>query len=127
MNDKYKDACSEYAKASADVRRLSKVIGDALSACHSAQEPVLQEVDGVEVLDSVDHLKMAYAMDKEPADSGYGYQLYFANHDGDVGGYLQGRCSHCYAAHMAIQERKESRRRLGVAKRRICILGRAVE
>ena len=116
MTDKYKDACAEYAKASAEVRRIGKVIGAARCACFEAQP---------DESEAVDHLKLAYETEKEISDSGYGHDVYFANHDDDVEGYLMERCPHCYAAHMAIQERKKARQLLGVAKRRIGILGRS--
>lgn len=128
MTDKYRDACAEYAKASAEVRRLGKAIGDAIRECYISQDAVWNKEHPdtwMRIPDAVDHLKLAYAMEREQSDCGYGFQRYFANHDGDVEGYLAEKCPHCYAAHMAIQERKKARQRLGVAKRRIGALGRA--
>ena len=126
MSEKYKHACTEYAKASAEVRRISRVIGNALSAC------AVEQIDAYAKdypngyfgePNIVNHLKLAYEMDKERDGCGR-YEKYFVNHEDDVEGYLLEQCPHCYTAHMAIQERKKARQVLGVAKRRISFLGK---
>lgn len=113
MSEKYKNACIEYAKASADVRRLTQTIRDASYACWERQNGC-----GEHLGQSVEHLKLAYEMESEG-----GYNVY-VNHDADVEGYLAETCRHCLDAHLAIQERKQARQRLGIAKRRIGMLGR---
>lgn len=126
MADKYREACIEYAKRSADVRALSKKIGDALGDCSNSQLAAFNKDHPGSWMIPVfaEHLKMAYAMDREHDGAG-GYEPYFVNHDDDVIGYLTETCPHCLAAHLAIQERKAARKRLGIAKQRIGILGRA--
>lgn len=121
MSDKYKAACIEYAAAGAEVRRLGKLIGEHCTACYEAQCGTHPEGPASP---PIDHLELAYAMENAPCDSGHGYQRIHSNHDDDVEGYLAELCPHCLAAHKAIEQRKEVRKRFGIAKRRISILGR---
>lgn len=123
MIDKYKSACIEYSKASSEVKRLGRVIGEALSACYSAQLEAWQKdhPDSWMAPPHVEHLKLAYEMDQERID--FGYEKYFVHHEDDVEGYLQEQCPHCYAAHLAIQERKKARQLFGIAKRRVSFMG----
>jgi len=128
MTDKYKNACAEYAKANAEMRRLSRAIGDASYACHEVQAGKWEEEHPgrLNMQDPVNHLKMAYEMATGDSDCGHGYERYFVNHDNDVDGYLKDTCQHCYAAHLAIQERKKAKRAFGIAKRRVTILGNSL-
>lgn len=129
MSDKYKAACREYAAAHAEIKHIAREIGQAFAECdHVQQLAWLKANPGKEIWAAPQfehHLKAAYAMDRGPSDSGYGEDRYYANHDDDVEGYLAEVCPHCLAAHLAIQKRKAARKRFGIAKRRITVLGKA--
>lgn len=130
MTDKYRAACVEYVAAKDEIKRLGKAIGAALEACTSARADALFKSGNFRARFSAEakahddgtHLKTAYSMAQDP-DSYYG--VFYEHHDGDVEEYLRGVCLHCLKAHQLIQERKAARKRFGIAKRRISMLGRA--
>ncbi len=114
MTDKYQAACIEYAGASKEVKRLTKAIGNQSLRCFEANGDTDQE-----------HLKKAYKISSDGFDPYYGcYELTYEHHDGCPESYLLETCEHCHKSHLLIQERKEARKRFGVAKRRISVLGR---
>lgn len=104
----------ELSRASAEVKRLSAAIGDALSS--SIEE---QQADGGLY---TDHLNAAYQIEYEEDDFTGRTRRYHANHDGDVAAYLAARCKHSLRAHELIQERKAARKRLGIARRNVTSL-----
>lgn len=118
MSDKYQAAIVEYRNANLAVRSLSRRIGEHLSAC---QEAAIAAHDEIPEDGKSPHLKEAYSY--EP-DGMYDWQRCY---DDPAEDYLKEACPHCYAAHFLIQERKEARLRLGVAKRRLMAIGRALE
>lgn len=95
---------------------LSRQIGKAISQSWSAQ-------DGPYGPAPKDWLKLAYERDYE-SDGCYGRQYYYVNHDDDVEGYLTENCQYALKAHLLIQERKEARKALAVARRRVSVMGR---
>ena len=66
-------------------------------------------------------LHRAYKIEREHYGSGM-YDEYYAYHDDDVEGYLAENCRFALAAHQLIQERKEAKKALGIAKRRVTFL-----
>lgn len=130
MTDKYRAACVEYVAAKDEIKRLGKAIGAAREDCQTAQAAqYLREHPEKGIFDAtsavkVDHLSLAYEMTADPEGYDFG-SMYFVHHDGDVEEYLRGVCLHCLKAHQLVQSRKEARKRFGIAKRRISMLGRA--
>ena len=109
--DRYQQAILEHHQAAAQVLGLSNAIGAALEASFAAQT----KDDGT----YINYLERAYKIDHE--DDG---QAYFANHDGDPATYLAEHCPHALRAHELVQERKLAKKRRGMARRRITILGK---
>lgn len=115
--DKAVAACVAYAKAQAEVKRLTDAIGEALEACrlaHIAKYPDEWTAPGWD-----SHLSQAYAPDHE---SDYGPD-YMAPDEQEA--FLAEKCPHCLAAHHAIQQRKAARKAFGAAKRYVGSIGRA--
>ncbi len=95
---------------------LSRQIGEAISESWSAQyKPCGPEPK--------DWLKLAYEQNYE-SDGNYGRQYYYVNHEDDIEGFLAEKCQHALKAHLLIQERKEARKALAVARRRVAVMGR---
>jgi hypothetical protein len=114
--DKAIAACVAYAKAQADVRRLTNAIGEALDACrliHAAKHP-----DEWTAPEWESHLSQAYAPDHE-SDYGPDYM-----EPDEQEAFLAEKCPHCLAAHQAIQQRKVARKAFGAAKRFVGGIGR---
>lgn len=116
------EAVVELVKAQDAVKCLTKQIVAAMDESINAQV----SAESGNPYEPVDWLKLAWAMEWEPADCGYGRQRYFVNHDDDVLGYLEQNCPHALRAHLLIQDRKAARRVLGAAKRRVSVMGRAL-
>lgn len=110
-------ACRELVGASAEVRRLSKLIGESLCACPMMNEPEYGPKG------PVTHLSAAYAAEEVENDHSYGTHKEWLG-SAEVLETL-GECPHCMAAHEAIQLRKVARQRLGRAKRAVTMIGRA--
>jgi hypothetical protein len=117
MSDKYQLALIEYVKAKDAVSALSKRITVCIDNSRLAQHDVAP--DDV----PIDYLERAYMIDsvEEGVDE---ITRFYPYHDGDIVAYLTKSCQHALIAHLLIQERKLARKRLGVAKMRLTILGR---
>lgn len=111
-------AVIELVRAQDEVRRLGKEIGEALCKSEEAQGQV--PFGGK----SVNWLKMAYERDSEYCHNTYSREYWYVNHDDDIEGYLAEHCEHALRAHLLILERKEARRRVGMVRRRISLMGR---
>lgn len=116
-------ACANYARLSAEIKRLTRVLSDALSACPGINGDLQLRGFGFSQ-DDVDrynadqtHLKSAYESDTD--ESG----RYFLSHSERAA--ILSECVHCQTAHNAIQQRKAARKSLGAAKRQITLIGRA--
>jgi hypothetical protein len=116
-------ACGDYARLSAEIKRLTRLLSDSLAACPGVnghlQLTANWPIDQADIdLYSADetHLKRAYAFDTD--DSG----RYFLTHGEQL--EVLSACPHCLAAHNAIQQRKAARKSLGAAKRAITMIGR---
>lgn len=104
-------ACAEYVRASDEVRRLTREIGNALLGCRYDADQYSENPRT--------HLADYYA-DR--------------NAEGAIGPFFVGRvksqdafeaCPSCVAANKLVQQRKDAKQKLGAAKRQITKLGRA--
>ena len=112
------EAVIALVQAQNEVRCLGRAISDALNDSYAAQTK-----NGGEY---TDWLKLAYEHDYE-GDGEYSDTAFeYINHDDDVEGYLAEHCPHALRAHHLIQERKEARKRLGIARRRLSVMGKAL-
>ena len=112
------EAVIALVQAQNEVRRLGKAIGDAINDSYAAQTE-----NGGEY---TNWLELAYKWEVVPADTGWGEDRAYVNHDGDVEAYLAEHDPHALRAHHLIQERKEARKRLGIARRRLSVMGKAL-
>ena len=115
-------ACRELVAATAEVKRLSCLIGESLNACPMMNDPIEYGPKG-----PITHLSRAYASEEVEYDRGYGdggcdYRKEWLD-ECDKREILA-ECPHCLAAHNAIQERKVARKRLGAARRAVTMIGR---
>lgn len=115
---KLEEAVVALVLAQNEVRRLGKAISDAMNDSYAAQTE-----NGGEY---TDWLKLAYEHDYEGEGQYSNTAFEYINHDGDVEGYLAEHCPHALRAHRLIQDRKEARKRLGIARRRITTMGKAL-
>lgn len=106
-------ACRELFSAKAEVDRISCVIGESLNACPLMKDPIDFGPKG-----PITHLTMAYAAEDVENDNWPGTHKEWNSQ------HLLDDCPHCMAAHRAIQERKIARRRLGIARRAVTMIGR---
>jgi hypothetical protein len=114
--------CTDYARLSGEIKRLTRAIGDHLSGCPGVnghlQLPDLFDQSEADLYQADEtHLKRAYAVETD--DDG----RYFLTHGEQL--EVLSACSHCLAAHRSIQARKAARKSLGAAKRAITMIGRA--
>lgn len=112
------EAVIALVQAQNEVRRLGKAIGDAMNDSYAAQTQ-----NGGEY---TNWLELAYKWEVVPADTGWGEDRAYVNHDGDVEAYLAEHDPHALRAHRLIQERKEARKQLGIDRRRISVMGKTL-
>lgn len=110
MTDKALKACADYARLSAEIKRLRNEIGAHLIACLESKE-----AKGIRPIDTC--LSEAYACEK---DEDGRYFLDASEQD-----EILSKCIYCSAAHEAIQARKAARKQFGILKRSISAIGRA--
>lgn len=108
-------ACQDLVAATAEVKRLSRLIGESLSACPMARDDAECGPKG-----PITHLSLAYASETVDTDHGYG-----GTHKEWNSQHLLDHCPHCLAAHNAIQERKVARKCLGAARRAVTMIGKS--
>lgn len=108
-------ACRELVAATAEVKRLSRLIGEGLSACPMAHDDGECGPKG-----PITHLALAYASEMVENDHGHG-----GMHKEWNSQHLLDGCTHCLAAHNAIQKRKVARKRLGAARRVVTMIGKS--
>lgn len=118
MFNKIEQALIEYSRASARVKDLGGRIGDAISA---GMERQAKEKGGDTFYphELVDWLANAYAHVTGPGD-----EVRYEHHDGNIEKYLGERCMYALLAHQLIQERKQARKALGIAKRRVNVIAK---
>lgn len=112
---KLEEALIALVLAKDEVRRLTTEIGNAIFESHKAQGLDKQPIDW---------LKLAYERESEFCHNTYCREYYYVNHDDDIEGYLAAHCGHSLRAHHLIQERREARRAVGAASRRVSVMGR---
>lgn len=128
MSGKALKACSDYARLSAEIKDLTKAIGDAFDGCpgENGKRQSITLEDGRVIYggdDDVTHLKAAYTPETV-GDYYSGPELKYMS-EAAIREHLSGVCPACLAAHEAIQARKAARKSLGAVKRHITMLGRA--
>lgn len=128
MSGKALKACADYARLSAEIKRLTKAIGDALDGCpgENGKRHATELEDGQIIFggdNDETHLKAAYTPETV-GDYYTGPELKYLSEQA-VRGHLAGVCPACLAAHEAIQARKAARKSLGAVKRAITLIGRA--
>lgn len=96
-------ACRNLVSRVAEVKRLTRVIGDSMDACQ----------------DHGSHLWAAYSHE---VDEEYGERLYLEPHDQEE---ILSKCPACKNAHEAIQLRKAAKRHVASAKRAITRIGKS--
>lgn len=128
--EKYEKALIDLALQSRRLKAMNSKIGESLDASRKAAESTWEkswyggyhepeewkELGGKNLW-----LHRAYKIEREHYGSGV-FDTYHPYHDEDVEGYLEANCKHALAAHLLIQERKEIKKSLGVAKRRVTFL-----
>ncbi len=112
-------ALVEQVKALGEVNRLSKLIGIQIILSFEAQPVACGEEPKA-------WLKLACEAEWGPSDSDYGDKRYHVNHEDDIDGYLAEHCQYALQAHLLIQERKEARKLLAIARRCVSIMGRSL-
>ena len=110
MSDKSFEACRAYAKASDDIKRLTKSIGSALSKCKGVNGNLWSFNDS----EDETHLKAHYRL------AAHGGEGYF--HYGERSPLED--CEHCAKAAQLVKERRKARQSLGAAKRWIVRIGK---
>lgn len=118
MTSKIEQALIEYSRASARVKDLGTRIGEAISASKWKQA----EAKGGDTFyphELVDWLANAYLHVTGPDG-----EVRYEHHDGNIEKYLGERCMYALLAHQLIQERKQARQALGIAKRRVNVIAK---
>lgn len=110
-------ACRELVAATAEVKRLSHLIGENLLACPLAIAATEYGPKG-----PATHLSKAYAAEIVENDHSWGTHKEWASRAEVL--EILSACPHCMAAHEAIQLRKAARQRLGRAKRAVTMIGK---
>lgn len=128
MSAKALQNCIEYARLSAEIKRLTKAIGDALDQCPGENgKRHATELDDGSVIYGGDedstHLKAAYTPETV-GDYYSGPELEWMS-DEAIREHLSGVCPHCLEAHGLIQDRKAAKKQFGTVKRAISAIGRA--
>lgn len=125
-------ACADYARLTAEIKRLTKAIGVALEQCKGVegkrdegfdfQRQVVTYHDGDK---DHSHLKEAFIPDVEESDYySEGHHVYMA--ESEIREYLGNdvKCVHCLSAFESVLSRKAAKRELGIVKRRIVAYGK---
>ena len=106
-------ALIELSRASSKVAALTRAIGEAMKCSYEAQT-----ANGGTY---TDWIELAYKVERVEDEWGRPHWRH-ANHDNDVDGYLVDHCPHAMVAHRLIKERKEARKVLGIARRRVSVI-----
>lgn len=116
--DKALELVGRYARLTKQIKDCKRRIGEHLELCNGISGKRNEMVNGMFVnhreTDSKNreldlHLTQWYTPDWQ---GDYGEQPVYE----EIGEWSGEECPHCYAAHLAIQERKAARRALGVVK-----------
>lgn len=128
--DKYQSALIDLALLTKRLKESNSQISEELAASRNAAEATWEknwegwaiEPDEWRELEGKNlWLHRAYKIERNRIDA-YVFDEYHAYHDGDVYGYLRENCMHAYRAHDLIQARKDIKKELGIARRRVTFL-----
>lgn len=121
MSEKALKACADYARINAEIKQLTKEIGEHIGKCPGVNGDLQAAEDSgwyARANKDRTHLKEAYTPDIQ----GFPPERVFME-DADILEFL-GECPHCLAAHTLIQARKSAKKRFAVVKRSIGAIGR---
>lgn len=107
-------ALIELSIATKRIKVLSRAIGEAIRKSTEHKEGP----NGL-LIPGTNWLSKAYEM----AYDDFEHQMAYVNHANEVEEYLRENCAYALLAHQLIQRRKVARQQLGVAKRRITVMG----
>lgn len=112
--EKALELVESYSSLTKQIKDCKKRIGDNLSLCngisgHKLNLQIDQPEPDSKGRDTDLHLTQWYAPERVSQYGGLQYQDISCDEHGE-------ECPHCYAAHLAIQDRKEARKRLGYVK-----------
>ena len=118
-------ACADYARLNAEIRTLTKAIGDALHYCKGVRGTCGVGADGMKYGDHDDptHLSHAFESDIEEQEYGEGRRVWME--EAEIREYLYEQCACCLKAYEFVLERKAAKKQLGIVKRAIGNIGRA--
>jgi hypothetical protein len=125
IEQKAVQACANYVRLRTEIKRLSAAIGEAIEYCPgvTGKRRRADTHGGITfwTIDDRDdtHLKTAYACDTD--EDGRYFLTKTEQQE------ILSACSHCLAAHNAIQARKAARKSLGAVKRQITMIGRKAQ
>lgn len=125
MSDKALKACADYARLNAEIRTLTKAIGDTLHYCKGVRSTRGVGEDGMQygAHDDPTHLSEAFRPETEEDEWGGGHQVWMS--DAEIREYLYENCPCCLKAYEFVLERKAAKKQLGIVKRAIGNIGRA--
>lgn len=115
--DKALELVLKYASLTAEIKRQKKAIGDHLGNCQGISGKRGSPFEPSHGVDSKNndldlHLTQWYTPDYNPEAYAYGFSHTWAK----IGVDEAKECKHCYSAHLAIQARKEARKKLSAVK-----------
>lgn len=125
-------ACADYARLNAEIRSLTKMIGDALSYCRGVKGERQEGYDWADErvtyhdAEGGDHSHLKEAFTPEIYyHSPYAPERVYMS-PSEIRGYLaEQKCLHCLTAYEAILARKAARKTFAGVKRAIGNIGRA--
>lgn len=115
------EAVRAYSSANREIKRLNRVIGDALGECFTSHVMAHGGFESDNLPSWESHLQRAYGHDIGDEESGEPRRIYKS---AKAQAAILAECQFCMKAHNAIQQRKLARQKFGVAKRQITSLGR---
>ncbi|MBR8025197.1 hypothetical protein KDX27_42130 [Burkholderia cenocepacia] len=121
MSGKALKACADYARLNAEIKQLTKRIGDLLHYCKGVRGTCGIGADGMQYGDPHDVTHLKHAFTPETDDSGNAVFLTAE----EILEYLNEHCDCCLKAYGAVIERKAAKKQLGAVKRSIGAIGRA--
>lgn len=128
--DKYQRALVEVARLTKSLKQQNEAISNALIESYKAAQSTWRKgwhgapeepVEWAELGGKNLWLHRAYKTERERIDA-WVFDEYYVYHDGSVRDYLAENCLHAYRAHDLIQARKDIKKELGIAKRRVSFL-----
>lgn len=121
MSGKALKACADYARINAEIKTLTKSIGNALRYCKGVRGTCGVDEEGFQYGDPNDqtHLKDAFSGDVDDD----GHRVWMT--DAEIREYLYENCDCCLKAYELVLKRKAAKKSFGAVKRSIGLIGRA--